>query len=521
MVPNKICTLVVASAILATAGCSGAKLRNLISRNDYQSLEELEAADSSFNNSAEEAIAGSDKDRSRFVSDRNELEEEEEARDGRFSIARLLRRKPAAMETEFGEDPFVEPISTVVEKSAAGSNIEAVSGVQADRFQEALRTADRISASLDDAEKQAEDMFADAEQTGKAAGENAFAEAIAKTAAVDDSSNDSSQSFAEFMARNAARRADSSEPQTSKAVVTQEAAPKTAEIFARSSANTAKGGFDFDTLLEEPIAGANADAVADFGGSETEDSSTDSYLDQMFASAADVSDSSFDFDPPAADNEFDNGFTEVNADAIVQKSAVEEDPFSLASEKHGFKPLNTKDPWAAFENSTATTRDVAWGDETASVAKSESEFAWGQSNPTTDFDDVLNSDSFAANDRAFRQVASTSIVQEDASIRQASAPQSLVIPFSEPAASYGGDFAEMGSSGDLMDDPFFSAASGEELSEVPTDLETVTDGDAEASGNVGGPATILGWPTRTWFFILGCAILAILLFLPNRQKQHN
>ena len=480
MAPNKICSLVVASTILVTAGCSGAKLRNLISRNDYQSLEELEASDSTYDKQAEEAIAGTNADRSRLVSDSDELEEDDDGRDRRFSITRLLRGKPSATETEFGEDPFVEPISTVVEKTNSGPAVKAVSGVKTDDFQAAAHAADKFSSSLDEVEKQAERMFADVNDAGQIAGQSAFAEAMTKAEASNDASADTSQSFADFTARNSARRSGNPESSPDRTLVSQIAESEFAEVPASHS----DGGFDFDTLLDRPVAD-----VVDFEiEEEAPGPAADPFLDQMFASASDATDSGFDFEQPVVDKSFDEVFVGPRTSSSTEESAAEEDPFSLASQKHGFKPLGTKDPWAAFD-STKTTREVAWGDNSNTVAQPESDFAWGQSK-SGDFDDVLGFDALAADRGVFKQVASTSVVEEKSPGQQAPVPQGLVIPFSAPPTSHGSDFSEMGSSEDLMDDPFFSAA-GDELSEVPVDVE------------------------------IDRAILAILLFLPNRQKQHN
>ncbi len=46
MFPTKVSQLLIAVTIISAVGCSGSRLRNMITRSDYKSLEQIEAQDS-------------------------------------------------------------------------------------------------------------------------------------------------------------------------------------------------------------------------------------------------------------------------------------------------------------------------------------------------------------------------------------------------------------------------------------------------------------------------------------------
>ena len=107
MTPNRMRILIVGTMLLSSVGCSGSRLRSLVTRSDYKTLEELEARDAE---DAERAIVDkslSGSDSARFASQERELDEEESSR---FSLSRLFSRK--SDDSEIGEDPFVDAPST-------------------------------------------------------------------------------------------------------------------------------------------------------------------------------------------------------------------------------------------------------------------------------------------------------------------------------------------------------------------------------------------------------------------------
>lgn len=520
MARNKILTVVLASVILCVSGCSGGRLRNLISRNDYHSLEALDEQGDFYADSDDQAIASADKDSSRFVSDQRELDAPESAKEGRFSIARLLRGK--SPEAGFGEDPFVEPIRTTFEDKLGQPTVKAVSAIKDDSFLAAERTASAMSASLEEVEKQAEDLFADMQDSVEDTAVNPFADAIAQVGSPEDLAAGTSHSFADFMARKAAESSEAAMDVAveSASTVTDRSSsvgfsePAFEAPHATPPSEALVGGFDFDSLLDEPVA-----EVAEIWAAEISNSEFGADPIEMFAGKPGeaAAQPHFDFETPAADKSFDEVFVDSAAVTEDQDSHSEQDPFALASEKHGFKSLGGQDPWGAFEK-TVTNREVAWGDNSVQKHNPEPDFAWGESS-TPDFDDIKVTQGYQANGQQFQQVASTLTVEDAYPQESGSNDSGLVIPFDSGSVDQGAQFVELGAGNEVMDDPFFSDSN--ELAEVPDGLELAAETEATGSGNTGGPATILGWPTRTWFFILGCVILAILLFLPNRQKQNN
>ena len=89
-------SIALTASLLFTTGCSGARLKNLIGRNDYQTLEELEREDSSYADLYDDA----DEKDSRFVSQTREIDEpvdplddlEDEQPRSRFGFGRLFGR---------------------------------------------------------------------------------------------------------------------------------------------------------------------------------------------------------------------------------------------------------------------------------------------------------------------------------------------------------------------------------------------------------------------------------------------
>ena len=92
-------TLFLTATLITSVGCSGSRLRNLISRSDYQSLEDLEAEDEATANRDESTDAS-------FVSQTETTEAEKKERRGLLNLSSLFRRNRD--ENEIDPDPFVE-----------------------------------------------------------------------------------------------------------------------------------------------------------------------------------------------------------------------------------------------------------------------------------------------------------------------------------------------------------------------------------------------------------------------------
>ena len=95
-------TLFLSAALISTVGCSGSRLRNLVSRSDYQSLEDLESEDAL-------AADGNDSTDASFVSEsdaQDDVDSEKVERRGLLNLSSLFRRNKD--NDEIDPDPFVE-----------------------------------------------------------------------------------------------------------------------------------------------------------------------------------------------------------------------------------------------------------------------------------------------------------------------------------------------------------------------------------------------------------------------------
>lgn len=508
MAPNKAYMITLAAILLLNSGCSGGRLRNLISRSDYQSLDELDLQDDDFGDRyGNDSAIDRAQNTSRTVSQQRELLDDEKP--SRFSITRMLKRKKP--DADFGEDPFLspeiaEPAAAQAREFAEQSETQAQS-INDIATETVASTADQFSNTLSDVEKQAEDMFDDlSNATSTASSSNPFGELKKPTeGATEETSSVVTHSFAEFMEKRAERKMVAEpDPEPQFEVIPKES-PAQQFAFNPEPEEEKEEGFDFDSLVsdsksEQPTT------------SETPASELFPELETMF-SEQDSSDKTAAFEspkPPAATFAFDQNIEKPQTASVD----TTRDQYSMASEKHGFGPLGKQDPWAAFDSDSGSGHDeVSWAD--SSQKKEEAAgFNWGQT-PVSDHENTTKQSAPPA-DSPFMQVASTQ-TSHDFGQETESNTGALVIPV--PAqlteSDSGLTIPEPGPAPTA--DDFFGSAEDFELAEVPLDEVDQT----EDSGTTGGFAAITSWPTRTWFFLLGCILVAVLLFLPNRQKQDN
>ena len=530
MIPNKLMTILVAGTLLGASGCSGTRLRNLITRSDYVSLDELEAQDAA----SEMAVAESEESKSseQLVSSEKESSEDdttagEKKKKSRFSFAALLGR--SSDDSEVGPDPFVDVEETETEQADAadaGGDVDAKSPVTEAAL---AKTTEKYSATVTNMEDRAEVVF---DKLAAAKEEAAIDERfkLPKIVPASGTSASGQQSFADFIADRGDKAATS---------VSNEVQSGLSQVV--SEANSAN---PFAAAVAEPAIGVtkNTDELSDFdrlfgGTTTTVDAPTtetpvkDAFRSELFPELdALIADS--DAGPSAAEpkvkltaspeSDFRNPSRQ---DFETQDSAV--DPFQLAARKHGFAEVSQQDPWAAFnkqDGDAARNKSDVAGKNTAG----DDEFFWGDQTPQPDTfpvaENVIGNSEISPPQPVFQQVSSSDRPSRLTGGAQLSTDlhAGLTIPTSSvPQAVTNGGFEQFAATtaepASWTEDAF--AASD------PTDADFAdafgaTIAAAAPEAKTGSSVTTTsGWPMRTWIFLIGFAVVAYLLFAPARQNR--
>ena len=512
MTPNRMRILIVGTMLLSSVGCSGSRLRSLVTRSDYQTLEELEARDAE---DAERAIVDkslSGSDSARFASQERELDEEESSR---FSLSLLFSRK--SDDSEIGEDPFVDAPSTAAVEKAKEPVIKAEEKPIATTAQTKAEVKvpvevkqSNFGTTLTDVEKQAEDLFAELSAAEATARENPFADSkVASQEAVEEIKEQAkakvveSNSFEEFMARRASAKASVD----SSIAMVQELKEQVEEPVKAAKQQSAAS---FDSLLgeitpkSEPVKKTNPPTAFDEG-------LFPGLSEALEEAEAELDPASMFGDSDAASAEFGETKTAMFGSESVDGS----DPFAAASAKHGFQEVKQKDPWASFEGSSVN-REMSWSSQDLNAAGSPDSFVWDDSEAPRPTPAIDAKPSNTGTMPVFTQVSSSASASTGSTTRAGYSVDhgpALVIPDVTPQAqpfelSLGLQEESSAPESSLESDPFFTS--------VPQAMPATND---MMLSDETGVAAKNGWPTRTWFFILGCLIVAYLLFMPDRQNR--
>lgn len=501
-------SIALTASLLFTTGCSGARLKNLIGRNDYQTLEELEREDSSYADLYDDA----DEKDSRFVSQTREIDEpvdplddlEDEQPRSRFGFGRLFGRDKdddyAAMEDPFAgtlEDRrAVEKLNAEIKQlreqmkqqaeEKARPVVQQATERDTERDAEPARQADQYVASLDEVEQQAEAMFDDLSRATDGAydrtAENPFARA-SRSNVLEETVERTSESFSDFLNQSGAA-AEPSNPFAEGAQAAVGEAP-------------ADLGLNFDALVSESDReAAYADAVA--------------RQDDLFPEAGDVFADALGFAPDSiAAESVATPLAATTPDAPDFADAMPAD-LAAAAENHGFAPLKEQDPWAAFAAGQAVASAAAAEDTTSG-------FQWGQPASTAA---PLNVPVEADVPAGFDVLQVSSDETSPFATASQSAESPLMIPAQVPSEQPVIELPMADIASEDLEDPFLMESGFADLEQIPAEELATSEPSADAAGT-GGPATITTMPNRLWFFVLGCVALAALLFLPSRQSQKN
>lgn len=486
---GKYTSVLMALVLLAGTGCSTSRLRNLISRNDYQSLEEIEkteqqvddqrSADDSSN--PDTVLVSESREAEAEDAEDESGEAEKSERGGLLNLASLFRRD----KEEITPDPFVEGTDTD-ETAAADNRVTPISGESAEQIVQkaAEQAAENNSAEvlIREAVAEAEAAVAQADaEAGDAAGP-----VITPGSTTESSESTTQKSFADFIAEQQQKAAALAEDH---AAAADNAIADAANPFGALTEQTADAVDGFDQLLadqtDELLQAEQTDGSELFPG-----------IDELLAETAPVID-----EEPSLDQFFsDNSDTTpaVDSDNPFAEVTTEE-----AAAQHGFtteQPNVGNDPWAAFQRLQTSTADAptdptdsdefAWAKEPAAAAEPQAVVTAAAASPTLP-------------ESPFRNVSASFEVDPVApEFDQPNAdPAALVIPSTTPAV----DETE------LFTTPF-DATEADPFADAE-------DAEVERTETTAGAPLPSGFQGRTWFLLLGLAIVALLLFLPERQNR--
>ncbi|MEZ6129436.1 MAG: hypothetical protein R3C59_12200 [Planctomycetaceae bacterium] len=524
MFSSKTLTVFLAGLMLSISGCSGGKLRNLTAKSEFRTLEEIEspsaiAAERKAADKRQEELARSaDQSPTATVAHERTLAagdstEESKERVKRFSFTNPFRRK--ADTEEFSPDPFVTTAETETNKSAHTNStpppvdrkVTSTTETQSGKSPANIASG---TATIAEVEKQAQELFAEslAKQESVTAATKSKTLAETKTAAA-DTAEEAELSFADFLEKHQGR-ADENVEATTQVAVTAVKSP-TENAVRESPPETSS----FDAFLNEAEKNQTGSAT---NGTTRQIAATESNSPFTGFDAFDAQPQTDTAEDARTESADVNPFSQ---DAVVAEefgNPFENDPFEETTRKHGFTRHN-KDPWAAL------TKTDAASPEPAPQKSTSDSFAWNDSLSGHDSEvrPATNAVPATVKDTEFRQVSLTRptelSVPKAVDISQ-TAP--LVIPGNSTSGQRHEVFEEAAAGPEpthLTNDPFLTSVPFESVgddSDQPA--ETVTAVAAVATTKSG---TAWLWSGRTWFLLIGCLIVAFLLFAPDRKNQTN
>ncbi len=500
MVTKKITFLLLASLIVSHVGCSGSRLRNMVGRSEYSSLEEMEEQDADGPLGAQGEAVASDSNNKRtgsLVSATRELDPAEPAdpvvkqkqRKGFFDFAKVFNRKSDV--EEFAPDPFSEAKTSPEVKTAS---VVTPTKPPAEKKQVSTE-ADKFSSTISAVEKQAETIF----EESLAKSESALFEtepsvdgdAIETDQKADVQSPENS--FADFVREKA----------DANPVVANTKQDVATAFQAASSTKTV--ATDFDAFLSD-----TADTVEQTVPADT--------ALALFPGLSEEFDAAFEQRDDAGPTETDFADFAGFADGVesTKQTALVESTFTESAQKHGFDGNKSQDPWAAFgQGQTAAAQRRTVADSTKEV-DSRNGFAWGSAaesaasnKPVFNLGNAQHQGLHESPDPTFLRVSSTRSLEPRATV-EVSHSMPLMIPGAATSSSQ---------SPAMPGDPFLSSVPVfEEVDEnLPAELEVAAAVPTVATAEGG----LSQWSRRTWFLLIGCLIVAMLLFMPDRHNRTN
>lgn len=510
--------LLLTTVTVGVTGCSGGKLRNLLSRNDYQTLEEQNAEQSGLPGSTKTQVVSAETDKN----------------DSFFKLPRFLGGKDEA--SNIAPDPFASTDEPSTE--------ESIKAYQARVDERIAREAQAASKTMSDVEKQARDLLANSKNESSNLFEGFEQQKVADTAAGDAKEE---------------RSAPAADPAAS---VFEEMFGKqptdpsgeTASPLIASNSPDMPSGFsepeqalsEFDKLLQaHEQQESNAEPAISIEPADTS-------FEEFFADTAQPEDTqeaefeeSFAFSEEPTTSEQESGFEEFmkshepsstgtdvwsqlnsesnSADVFAAAAEAEQnstapehvfnDDFHRTVSSHGF--TENSNPWANVSSPTSTNSgiDVAATESGIKASSSRLSASPNGGNPADAFDnDPLRNQSTP-------QSPFVPVSQSTSANSSGTTSPGLIIPASDSTTFFEFEdqspaVQQISATNSGADLPTMAIQSTNGTSDSPTLIASDTEGLAVQSEVSSG-----GWPRRTIFLIIGCVLIAGLLFLPERQKR--
>lgn len=515
-------TLLFATVVMVSiSGCSGGKLRNLLSRNDYQSLQDRDTEQSGFPDDGKTHVVSAETEENKNF----------------FRLPGFLKGEEES--TAIAPDPFI----TAAEPTATEDKVAAYRAKVDERI---ARQALAAKTTLSDVEKQAKELYENTKDSidnpFKAFNENKAAEqnSVASTDSKPDFPEvDQAGSFAEMFGQ-----------QTEAEVASPLIADASSDQFGTTSPPQSEMS-EFDKLLQ-----AHQQLTPSSSGEEViappEPKSENMFaeLEKTVTAQPDASDffgneiaNNDSISTSESDNSFDNLMNgnqdsepaadiwrQLDCKTEVANASQPEDTFA-AEFSNLQQPTETDHPFGEDFQQTASRHGF-----------SNNKSTWGSLSTELDQDQSLTLLAPPAEQEQDNSLLMTHVDTNAHGLNTASEPDSFfpasqsqsVGSTSSPLEGQGmgliipaSDSSDSGGFFDFSDQP--SGVQQISATQSNAELTAVTATSLEGGMNLFeeaeiGPAIQTvevsgGWTRRTWFLILGCVLIAGLLFLPERQKR--
>ena len=497
-------TLFLSAALISTVGCSGSRLRNLVSRSDYQSLEDLESEDAL-------AADGNDSTDASFVSEsdaQDDVDSEKVERRGLLNLSSLFRRNKD--NDEIDPDPFVE---TPVDEASEGEIKTADNRVTPITTQSAKDYVTNAAKS----ESLAEELFQPEKERSPSENIANNDQELPEIAPARGNSKPVEKSFADFIAEQSRKTAEKAEELVAE---TAEPVIERKKTFDEIVSNATSEVSEFDQMFG---AADEANETSTVDTSSESPSQLFPGLDELISAAPKTTESTSTTKKPTFD-EFFNAEEPVATERVVETQASPS--FDTIVQNHGFSSVDKKDPWAAFQQSGNRT-NASVGQPNAQPSSLSDGFDWGTPKTTE-----TRPTAVAATSNVFDE--STLVFSEDTTEPYTNTPAQYQVepprpeftttkdavpsfndmPLEIPAAD---ENVAMAVEDDIFADSFETA---ETLSADEEAFQQAgAEGPVETTAGAPGLSAMSGFSTRTWFLLFGIVIVAILLFMPERQNQ--
>ncbi|MEP3479854.1 MAG: hypothetical protein ABJZ55_11450 [Fuerstiella sp.] len=512
-------TILFATVVMVSiSGCSGGKLKNLLSRNDYQSLEELDAGQPGLPDGNKTQVVSAKTDENKSF----------------FRLPGFLKGDDES--SVIAPDPFID--------STTSATIDSkVAEYRAKVDERIARQAEAAKTTLADVESQAKDLFEksknriddpfaafaeskpeETQSNGEANStepqeDTSFAEMFGEqskpemaqpliAAATDNPFDTPSPPESEMSEFDKLLQAHQQQtPDTANQMTIAPAEPKADNIFAEldQPAKSQPEATDFfgeefatNAVAEKASSGDSFDSL--MNGQNVAESADDIWMqldNQDDTQNGSSMESVFGSDFPAQEKVTDAAEISFGED------------FQQTASRHGFSENNST--WGSV---TAESNQ----DQPVTLLAPPEEHQFNNAPLVTHVGDGTHNLNSASAPASFFP-ASQSQSAEPVSAPMENQGMGLIIPASD--SSDGNRFTDFESQPSKVQQISATQVNPEQNSVAAASIESDMNlfEDADMGPAVQAVKASEGWASKTWFLIIGCVLIAGLLFLPERQKR--